>query len=498
MFLISDLQKSIKKNSINNAFCINEEFYTYSHLSQVVSNIRVILKSEVNKTDYNIGLVTNDDLETYASIIALWLEGKAYVPLNPEFPESRNYSIVEQANINFILDSSSTTVTLLKSQKIIKTRGLPNTGIDLVPVDIPKESIAYILFTSGTTGVPKGVPITFENLASFFEAFSVLCPDVHYKDKCLQMFELTFDMSVFSYLLPLLNGACVYTIPKSKIKYSYIFELMEDHKLTIAIMVPSIINYLRPYFEEIHCPDLKFNLFAGEALYLDVLQEWSQCIPNATIINAYGPTETTIICTSYNFNRNEENKTHNGIMSIGKDMKDTISIVVGDDDNELEIGITGELCIAGKQVTPGYWENHEKNAASFFYKNYKGENLRFYRTGDACYKDESGDFLYVGRVDFQAKIQGFRVELSEIEFHVKAFLNKVNAVSLAVNNGLNNTEIALVIESKEIDTLPLLDYLKTKMPQYMMPTQIKFIEHFPLNTNGKIDRNELIKLFKTH
>jgi acyl-coenzyme A synthetase/AMP-(fatty) acid ligase len=182
-------------------------------------------------------------------------------------------------------------------------------------------------------------------------------------------------------------------------------------------------------------------------------------------------------------------------MSIGKDMNDTFSLVVGEDDNEVEIGKTGELCITGKQVTPGYWENPEKNEASFFYKNYNGKNLRFYRTGDACFKDESGDFLYVGRVDFQAKIQGFRVELSEIEFHVKAYLNKVNAVSIAVTNHLNNTEIGLVIESNEIQTAALLEYLKTKMPQYMIPTQIKFMEQFPLNTNGKIDRNKLRTLF---
>ena len=493
MRLIFNVQNSIESNLDNNAFYIDGKYHTYRELSQVVSDIRQLITSEVDKNDYNVGLITNDDLETYASIIALWLEGKAYVPLNPEFPETRNRLIVEQAKINTILDSSGN--TLLERQKSIKTTGLPSSEVNLLPVRIPSHAIAYILFTSGTTGIPKGVPITFENLSCFFDAFKTLYTNVNNKDRCLQMFELTFDMSVVSYLLPLLNGACVYTIPKNKIKYSYIFELMEDHKLTITIMVPSIINYLRPYFDEIHCPDLRFNLFAGEALYLDVLDEWSHCIPNATIVNAYGPTETTIICTSYGFNRKKENKTHSGIMSIGKDMEGTLSIVVGDNDNELAVGETGELCISGEQVTPGYWDNPEKNKSSFFYKSYGGKNIRFYRTGDACFKDHDGDFLYVGRVDFQAKIQGFRVELSEIEFHVKAYLNKVNAVSIAVTNHLNNTEIGLVIESNEIQTAPLLEYLKTKMPQYMIPTQIKFMEQFPLNTNGKIDRNELRTLF---
>lgn len=494
MTLIDDIHHAIETNLSHNAFFINETYYTYKAYAQVISNIRTSIKKNSTDGDFNIGLVTNDDIETYASIIALWLEGKTYVPLNPEFPESRNQKIIEQSHIKIILDSSSKKVFNNGSTSLL-TKELPNSEIDLIPNQVSENANAYILFTSGTTGTPKGVPITFNNLSGFINAFDKLCPNINNGDRCLQMFELTFDMSVVSYLAPLLGGACVYTIAKSKIKYSHIFELMEDHKLTIAIMVPSIINYLRPYFDEIHCPDVRFNLFAGEALYLDVLEEWSKCLPNATIINAYGPTETTIICTSYNLNRAKVRKTHNGILCIGKDMEDTLSIVVGDDDNELPVGKAGELCISGRQVTPGYWENPERNKASFFYKDYEGESVRFYRTGDACFKDEDGDFLYVGRVDFQAKIQGFRVELSEIEFHVKAYLNKTNAVAVAVTNNLNNTEIGLVIESENMETVSLFAYLKTKLPQYMIPTQIKFTVQFPLNTNGKIDRNKLTTLF---
>ncbi|CAH8285589.1 amino acid adenylation domain-containing protein [Mariniflexile fucanivorans] len=494
MPLIFDIQNAIENNLSNNAFFINEKYYTYQEYSQIISNIRKSIKKISSDENFNVGLVTNDDIETYASIIALWLEGKTYVPLNPEFPKSRNQNIINQSHIKTILDSSSNAV-FNSGMSSILTKQLPNCEIDLTPIQFSENTNAYILFTSGTTGTPKGVPITFDNLSNFINAFNKLCPNINSKDRFLQMFELTFDMSVVSYLAPLLGGACVYTIPKNKIKYSHIFEMMEDYKLTITIMVPSIINYLRPYFDEINCPDVRFNLFAGEALYLDVLEEWQKCLPNATIVNSYGPTETTIICTSYHFSNSKKNKTHNGIVCIGKDMENTLSIVVGDDEKELAVGETGELCISGKQVTPGYWENDERNEASFFYKNYNDENIRFYRTGDACFKDEDGDFLYVGRVDFQAKIQGYRVELSEIEFQVKSYLNKINAVCVAITNDLNNTEIGLVIESEDIQTTPLLSFLKTKLPQYMIPTQIKFIHQFPLNSNGKIDRNKLRTLF---
>lgn len=493
MNLIFDIQKSIDDNYDRNAFCINNVYYSYKDFAQIISDIRIAIQTSIKKTESNIGLVTNDDIQTYASIIALWLEGKAYVPLHPEFPKERNNVIIKQADIKTILDSSVD--AMFNQCNIIETIKCDNTKINLTPVPISEDDFGYIFFTSGTTGTPKGVPITFGNLSGFIDAFWKLNYTITNTDRCLQMFELTFDLSVVSYLTPILKGACVYTIPKEEIKYSYIFELMEDYELTFALMVPSILHYLRPYFDEIDCPAMKFSLFCGEALPLDVVEEWSACVPNATIANVYGPTECTIFCTDYTYKRGEFNKTHNGILTIGKDMHNTDTIIVNEDDNEVNEGEKGELCLSGAQLTPGYWKNEEKNKEAFFYKDYNGKKTRFYRTGDLCMIDKEGDILYLGRVDFQAKIQGFRVELSEIEFHTKSALNKKNVVAVAFTNNIQNTEIGLVIESIPFDTKQLLKDLKIEIPQYMIPTQIKFIDSFPLNSNGKIDRKKLGMLF---
>ncbi|WP_303317690.1 AMP-binding protein [Flavivirga abyssicola] len=493
MNLTFEIQSSILDNYRNNAFYINNTYYTYKDLAQIISNIRSELKINVKKTEHFIGLITNDDIYTYASIIALWLEGKAYVPLNPEFPKDRNLSVIKQANVITVLDSSLDSA--FNSVNSIMTKKLSDSKIDLHPIKISNEDFAYIFFTSGTTGTPKGVPITFGNLSGFIDAQWALDYTITENDKCLQMFELTFDLSVVSYLAPLLKGACIYTIPKDEIKYSYIFELMEDHELTYSLMVPSILHYLRPYFDEINCPSMKYSLFCGEALPLDVTEEWSKCIPNATIANVYGPTECTIYCMDYTYKRDVENKAHNGVLTIGKDMKNTSTIIVDDNNNEVETGKEGELCLSGIQLTPGYWKNEEKNKEVFFNKMHNGKETRFYRTGDLCRADEDGDVLYLGRVDFQAKIQGFRVELSEIEFHAKAALNKANAIAIAFTNNIHNTEIGLVIESEPMDTKQLIENLNLKLPKYMIPTQIKFIGNFPLNTNGKTDRNKLTELF---
>lgn len=494
MKLINQLSTALNKFSNCNAFFIAGHTYTYNDLAAKVSQIRKAIEINIAADEMSIGLVAQDDLDTYAAIIAIWLEGKAYVPLNPEMPRERNENIINQAGLKTIIDSSE--IALFQDFKLIRTSNLPITEINVIPKSTTENGLAYILFTSGTTGQPKGVPITRANLAGFANAFDLMGLNITQTDRCLQMFELTFDLSVMSYLIPLLKGACVYTIPKDAIKYSYIYELMEEQQITVALMVPSILQYLRPYFKDINLPQMKYSLFCGEALALDITEQWSTCIPNAQIFNVYGPTEDTIFCTFFCYNRKQTTKSFNGLISIGRPMEGTLTIVIDDNNSLLPKNTVGQLCLGGIQLTPGYWNNPEKNKEAFFYMEYNGKAERFYKTGDLCKIDDEGDILYLGRSDFQVKIQGFRVELSEIEFHVKEFLKDMNAVAIAFEDQLGNTEIGLVIESDKFNTSTLKDYMKTKMPVYMLPKTIQFEHSFPLNVNGKTDRNKLKLLFK--
>lgn len=495
MEFIKNIVKSIEANSNNSAFYIGDIYYSYKTLLNHINSIRHQIILSIPENEKLIGLVTNDDIETYASIIALWLEGKAYVPVNPEFPIARNIEILNLTNSNYIIDSSNK--KLYTNHNTIDSKLFYDEKINVSPKKVEQEDLAYILFTSGTTGTPKGVPITFSNLQALVDAIDAESTfNLQTSDRCLQMFELTFDFSVVTYLFPILAGATIYTIPKGKIKYFYIFKLIQEKSLTVLTMVPSIINYLRSYFPEINAESVRYCSFGGGALQHDIAKEWSSCLPNCKIFNYYGPTEFTVYSGFYPYHKDTHTKAYNGIISIGKPQKDTLYLIVNEKNEEVPIGASGELCLAGPQITPGYWNNEEKNKSSFFFHNINDVNERFYKTGDLCIRDEDGDYLYVGRADFQVKIRGYRVELSEIEFHARAIASKkVNIIALDVYNNLGNAELGLAIESNPFDTNEMMEYMKTKMPSYMIPNHIEFVKEFPHSINGKVDRKKLREYF---
>lgn len=480
----------IDKSGERNAFCINERFYSYREFAEHISKIRDSLQLIPFKNKH-IGLVANDDIETYAAIFAIWMEGLAYIPLHPNTPVERSMDIIAQAEITLVINSISNKI--FPELQIIFSSELLFKDFNLTIKTFSENDLAYILFTSGSTGQPKGVPITRGNIAAFLQSFWETGLKITSNDRCLQGYELTFDLSVQSFLVPLVKGACTYTIPHNQIKYSYLYGLLDDHQLTVLPMPPSLIRFLRPYFSEINYPCVRYNLLGAEASPVELISEWCKCIPNAEIYNFYGPTEATIYCTYSAFNKSGETKNLNGLMNIGKAMNGNSSVIIDEQMNILGENMKGELCIAGRQLTTGYLNNPEKNLLAFFELEYNGNNKRFYRTGDLCYIDSDGDIMYGGRLDYQVKVQGYRIELGEIEFHAREYLKGRNAVAVSFENNIQNTEIALFVEDELANAKELTAYLKLKIPSYMIPAKIEVQSTFPLNSNGKIDRNILKK-----
>jgi acyl-coenzyme A synthetase/AMP-(fatty) acid ligase len=236
-------------------------------------------------------------------------------------------------------------------------------------------------------------------------------------------------------------------------------------------------------------------LLGGEAFSSTLAEQWSRCVPNTQIQNVYGPTEATINTHIFSWNSNKNSqKSNNGILSIGKCFGDSFAIIVDQNLKALPDLQKGELCLGGDQISRGYWKDPKKTNDAFFEIELDGRLQRIYRTGDLVYKDEDGDFMFCGRLDSQVQIQGYRVELGEIEKHARDFLDQSNVAVLPIVNTNFVTEIFLFIENAAGKESEMLKYLETKIPSYMLPRNIINIQIFPKSSGGKINRKELEKI----
>ncbi len=477
--LLAKIHKHLHDNNKNLAFFIEENSYSYSDLYYKIAGIQaLLLKSKVQKNDIVVVNVYND-IETYASILATWFLEATFVPINTKHAKKRNVLIENQINYKVKLSSNQNdensicTKDAFANNKIINHSSL--------------DQILYILFTSGSTGVPKGVPISHKNLHHFIVDFNKEFT-LQKNDKFLQIYDLTFDASVHCYVLPLFLGASIFTVSQNKIKYLEAYKIMEKQQITFAKFPPSVLTYLQAFFNRIQLPNLKFSLLGGESLDASLAQKWQSCIPNATIYNVYGPTEATINTHVFNFTKNyNATKNYRGTVAIGKPFGSNKAFIVNNKNEILPKNTKGELCLSGKQLTKGYFNDPEKNKTAFFYIN----NQKVYKTGDIALQDDDGDFIFYGRKDHQVQIQGYRVELQEIEEIAKQFGNALHYVAVAVKNKLAVNHIVLFAENLQEDTKKLHQFLQNNLPNYMVPFKIVTLNKFLQTTSGKIDYNNL-------
>ncbi|MGI9258972.1 MAG: AMP-binding protein, partial [Gammaproteobacteria bacterium] len=445
-----------------------------------------------------IAVMTDTDAHVYAAILAIMTLGYAYVPLNRKNPIGRNLEQIELSDPALLLatDSSDDIQSLLdQSDRRLKVIYTSNLSADRLPSFAPVggNDLAYLFFTSGSTGKPKGVPIQHRNLGAFL---SVVLEDTHYQfseqDRFLQMFELTFDLSVMSFLVPMCVGGCCYIVPDSGVQYINIVRLLQDQKITVALMVPSVLSYAQRFFGELKLPELRISLFCGEALQQDLTARWAKCVPNASIRNVYGPTEATIFCSEFDWEEREsERQSFNGVVPIGRPMSGMDLKIVDADGQIAEAGEQGELYLLGGQVAAEYWNDPERTASAFVELEVEGRRLPAYRTGDIAYVNDLGNFIYCGRVDSQIQIDGHRVELGEVEHCAREHVQRAAvASSLQTNDG--RQEFVLFVESAEDLSSSLAEYIRGELPSYFLPRAIVCVERFPLNLSGKVDRKALL------
>src|SRR5574344_773822 len=485
--ILADILSAADKYPYNEAIVINGNHYSYKDL---LDKAKGICKSFDDSKERIVGIIAENKIETYASILATLISGRTYVILHPVYPKERNQGIVQQTGLHLILHSNTYDSNFIDCPQTrwICTSDIQPSSDDEDWFDRNSTDYAYIIFTSGSTGIPKGVPISRRNLNAFYKAYRNLGWKLDSNDRLLQMFELTFDISVVSFLYPLTIGACEYIVGNDMAKYLKVFDILESEHITFAALTASILQLFSPYFQDVSLPDLKYVGLTAEATNADMVRKLSKSAPNALFVNLYGPTETTIYCTAYFLPKEGEIKGHNGTVAIGKPFDGMSAIIADDEGKEITDGSQGELWVSGPQVMDGYWKNPEKTAEAIVKAP---DGKVYYRTGDICYMDGESDIIYCGRKDSQVKIQGFRIELGEIECAARKFLNyECNAVAFAAPfDGL--MELHLVIETDKCDTEALMNGLRHLLPDYMVPKTIHMLKPFPTNTNNKIDRKAI-------
>jgi D-alanine--poly(phosphoribitol) ligase subunit 1 len=483
----------LNNESINslNALCINGTFYTYAQLKERVKAALSVIDNEGIQNAY-IAVHLSDDMEVYAAILAIWASGNSFVPVHQGYPAARVSYIQETTCFKLVFSQQAVVKGIDMHTQVCRLSDvtLQNNSERIQLVNVLEHAVCYCLFTSGSTGLPKGVQITYANLSSFFEGFEKLNVSLPAGAGYLQMFELTFDLSIVSFMWAWNHSGVVYHVGNHSIKYGEISSILEEYPVDFAVMVPSIVHLLRPYYDEINWHSLKVLLFCGEAMTADTVLAWEHCCPQARCINIYGPTECTIVCTSYELDRGNA-AALNGIVSIGKPFGDNLHFVGDESGQTVNSGEKGLLWIGGPQVMPGYLKNSDLNKKVLIVK--KGQV--YYNTGDVVIELDD-QIYYLGRLDQQVKINGFRIELSEIEFNANKILADTCAV-VSVKDQKGFDMLVLFIQQKvSIENQDVIKLLRNHLPEYMVPSVIIRIAQFPLNSNGKLDRKELKTLYE--
>ncbi len=434
----------------------------------------------------------------YSAILGILFRGHGYVPLNPRYPPIRNRDILERSGCRVLvvdeadLDRAREVTEGLREQPLLVVPGSEEIQHDAdLPMDGP-DPPAYLLFTSGSTGRPKGVLVRQANVLAFLDAVADRY-DLNETDRLSQLFDLTFDLSVFDLFAAWQQGACVCSPNTTQLLRPVDF--VRDSGLTVWFSVPSAAMFLDRLggLKPGMFPTLRLSLFCGEALTAELANAWAAAAPNSIVENLYGPTEATIACTAQRWEPGSPSGA-NGFVPIGEPIGATEASVVDEALRKVDPGEAGQLLLGGPQVVEGYWDDPAETARSFVRMAGHGPG---YLTGDRVVRPHEGAPLeYLGRIDTQIKILGHRVELEEVEAVLR---EETRAEVVAVGWPLTPSGAAGIVAfivSTSIDPVPLRRALSDRLPEYMVPREVRLVTELPLNANGKRDRKAVLAMLE--
>lgn len=468
--------------------------YSYSELGKRSSSIASWLSSKSIPPGARVGVLAGRGYDAYTAILGTCRAGCVWVPLNPGHPQDRLNNLLQRAQVDaLIVDGEGATLLSgldAPAQVLLPETSLPE-GVDPPLVSRQGDDLAYLMFTSGTTGMPKGVMITHTAIDHFLTVMQARY-NIRPGDRVSQFFELTFDLSVFDVFMSLSHGATLCVLPESARLAPAGF--IAEQKLTVWFSVPSAMVMMDRFrqLKPAAFSELRLSLFCGEPLPAEPMTRWQAAAPNSTVENLYGPTEATLACLLQSCSKDMQVTKERGCVAIGLPYPGLHAAILDMDSGELRSdGQPGELLLAGPQLAAGYWQDSVLTDDRFIQR----DDTRWYRSGDLARCDANGCFHHLGRTDNQIKVLGHRVELEDVDKHLRDACQSESAMAVAwpVVHGSAQGIVAFVAGS-DLNVAEIREGMKQRVPEYMIPRQVRFIDALPLSSNGKFDRKALVSL----
>ena len=458
---------------------------TYAELAARSDAVAAWLDSQLGDRRVPVAIRGHKEPEMLVGFIGAVKSGRPYVPIDYSAPAQRVDRVVEIAGAGM----------LLSPEKIAEIAAGPAVAYERRTLG--NDDPFYILFTSGSTGEPKGVVITLGNLNHYLSWMRGVLPIREQGEVFLNQAPFTFDLSVHDIYLSLSTGGTLFSLTKDHVaNLRSLFEALRQCNVTMWMSTPSFAQMclIERSFNAEMMPHVRKFCFCGETLAPETASQLLERFPQADVINTYGPTEATVAMTMVQITR--EVIAQSNPLPIGRVMPGTRVIIRGEDGKPVPPGERGEIVIAGPNVSPGYLGRPDLTETAF----YPLGDTRAYRTGDWG-RDRDGMLFCEGRMDSQIKLHGYRIELGDLEANLRALPDVADVVVLPVQKGgkIDSLTAFVVLSGAKQGTdfeqsAKLKTQLGERLPAYMVPRKFHFLDSFPMNNNGKADRKKLAEM----